>query len=111
MSGLRGVVRATYRSRRLKPSYKHFSKNDDVVIWGINDGETPEQVRKSLDEHRQPWPVLLDRNQQLKKAYQIKGIPFFIVIDKAGNWQYSFLGSHLVNGQPLIWMIEALLSD
>ena len=95
----------------VKTVYKHFSKNDDVVIWGINDGETPEQVRKSLDEHRQPWPVLLDRNQQLRKAYQFKGIPFFILIDKAGNWQYSFLGSHLVNGQPLIWMIEALLSD
>ena len=95
----------------VKTIYKHFSKNDDVVIWGINDGETPEQVRKSLDEHQQPWPVLLDRNQQLRKAYQFKGIPFFIVIDKAGNWQYSFLGSHLVNGQPLIWMVEALLSD
>ena len=46
-----------------------------------------------------------------EKAYQFKGIPFFIVIDKAGNWQYSFLGSHLINGQPLIWMVEALLSD
>ncbi len=95
----------------LKTVYKHFSENDDVVIWGINDGETPEQVRKSLDEHQQPWPVLLDQNQQLRKAYQIKGIPFFIVIDKAGNWQYNFLGSHLINGQPLIWMVEALLSD
>ena len=95
----------------VKTVYKHFSENDDVVIWGINDGETPEQVRKSLDEHQQPWPVLLDRKQQLRRDYQIKGIPFFIVIDKAGNWQYSFLGSHLVKGQPLIWMIEALLSD
>ncbi|RKU05443.1 hypothetical protein C6503_27215 [Candidatus Poribacteria bacterium] len=95
----------------VKTVYKHFSKNDDVIIWGINDGETPEKVRKSLDEHQQPWPVLLDRSQQLRRAYQIKGIPSFIVIDKVGNWQYSFLGSHLVNGQPLIWMIEALLSD
>ena len=95
----------------VKIVYKHFSENDDVVIWGINDGETPEQVRKSLDEHQQPWPVLLDRKQQLRKAYQFKGIPFFILIDKAGNWQYSFLGSHLIKGQPLIWMVEALLSD
>ena len=95
----------------VKTVYKHFSKNDDVIIWGINDGETPEKVRKSLDEHQQPWPVLLDRSQQLRRAYQIKGIPFFIVIDKTGNWQYSFLGSHLVNGRPLIWMVEALLSD
>ena len=34
----------------------------------------------------------------------------FILIDKAGNWQYSG-GLGLINGQPLIWMIEALLSD
>ncbi len=68
-------------------------------------------LKSDLDEHQQPWPVLLDQNQQLRKAYQIKGLPFFIVIDKTGNWQYNFLGSHLVNGQPLIWMIEALLSD
>ena len=95
----------------VKTVYERFSKNDGVVIWGINDGETPEQVKKSLDEHQQPWPVLLDRSQQLRKAYQIKGIPFFIVIDKTGNWQYSFLGSHLINGQPLIWMVDALLSD
>ena len=95
----------------VKLAYERFSKNDDVVVLGINDGETPQKVRKFLDEHQQPWPVLLDPNQQLRKAYQIKGIPFFIVIDKAGNWQYSFLGSHLINGQPLIWMIEALLSD
>ena len=95
----------------LKTVYERFSKNDDVVVLGINDGETPEQVQKFLDEHQQPWPVLLDQNQQLRKAYQIKGLPFFIVIDKAGNWQYSFLGSHVVNGQPLIWMIEALLPD
>ncbi|MDE0466698.1 MAG: TlpA disulfide reductase family protein [Candidatus Poribacteria bacterium] len=95
----------------VKLVYKHFSKNDDVVVLGINDGETPEQVRKFLDEHEQPWPVLLDQHQKVRKAYQFKGIPFFILIDKAGNWQYSFLGSHLINGQPLIWMIEALLSD
>ena len=95
----------------VKLAYKHFSKNDDVVVLGINDGETPQKARKFLDEHQQPWPVLLDRNQQLRKAYQIKGIPSFIVIDKAGNWQYSFSGSHLINGQPLIWMVEALLSD
>lgn len=95
----------------VKLAYERFSKNDDVVVLGINDGETPEQVQKFLEEHQHPWPVLLDQHQEVRKAYQIKGIPFFIVIDKAGNWQYSFLGSHLVNGQPLIWMIEALLSD
>ena len=89
---------------------KRFS-NDDVVIWGVNSGEAPQQVRKFLDEHQLPWPMLLDPHREVSRAYQIKAIPFFILIDKAGNWQYSFRGSNLISGQPLIWMIEALLAD
>ena len=95
----------------VKTVYEQFNKSNDVVIWGINNGDTPQKVRQFLDEHQPPWPVLLDPQRQVSKAYQISGLPFFILIDKAGNWQYSFLGSHLMNGQPLIWMIEALLSD
>ena len=96
---------------QIKIVYDQFSKVDDVAIWGINDGETPEQVQKFLEEHQPPWPILLDRRREVRKAYQIGGIPFFILIDKAGNWQYSFIGCNLIGGQPLIWMIEALLED
>ena len=90
---------------------EQFSKTDDVVVWGVNDGETPQQVRKFLDQHQPPWPILLDLHREVKKAYQVDRIPSFILIDKNGNWQYSFIGSDLISGQPLIWMIEALLSD
>jgi len=95
----------------IKNVHERFSKTDDVVIWGINDGETPQQVQKFLDEHQPPWPILLDPHREVREAYKIKAIPFFILIDKAGNWQYSFRGSGLISGQPLIWMIEALLAD
>lgn len=91
--------------------YERFCKTDDVIVLGINDGEKPEQVQKFLDEHNPPWSVLLDPYQKVRETFQIKGIPSFIMIDKEGNWQYSFLGSHIIKGQPLIWMIEELLSD
>ena len=95
----------------VKIVYERFSKVNDVVVLGINDGETPHQVQQFLDEHQPPWPVLLDPHQEVKKAYQIRVVPCFILIDKVGNWQYSCSGLNLINGQPLIWMIEALLSD
>ncbi len=91
--------------------YERFCKTDDVIVLGINDGEKPEQVQKFLDEHNPQWQILLDPFQEVRKSFQIKGIPSFIMIDKEGNWQYSFLGSHIIKGQPLIWMIEELLSD
>lgn len=95
----------------VKTVYKHFRKNTEVIVWGINDGEAPQKVRKFLNQHQLPWPVLLDPRQQVREAYEIEAIPFFVLIDKVGNWQYSFNSSHLMNGQPLIWMIEALLAD
>ena len=95
----------------LKIIYKHFSTTDDVVILGINDGETPQKVRESLDEHQPPWPVLLDPTREVAKAYKVRAIPKFIFIDKNGYWQYNFGSSNIIDGQPLIWLIEALLSD
>ena len=95
----------------VKTVYKHFSKNEEVIVWGINDGEPAPKVREFLNHHHPPWPVLLDPRQQVRDAYEIKAIPFFVLIDKVGNWQYSFNSSNLINGQPLIWMVEALLAD
>ena len=94
----------------VKIVYERFS-NDDVVVWGVNSGEAPHQVRKFLAEHQPPWPMLLDLHREVSKAYQIKWIPFFILIDKAGNWQYSFDSANLFSGQPLIWLVETLLAD
>ena len=61
----------------IKIVHERFSKADDVVIWGVNDGETPQQVRKFLDEHQPPWPILLDPHREVRKAYQIKAITIF----------------------------------
>ena len=109
-----GSSRTRIHNRQIpevKLVYKHFSKNDDVVILGINDGKTTYQARKFIDGHHVPWPILLDPHGEVRKAYQIIGSSCSILIDKAGNWQYICRDLDPISGQPLIWMIEALLSD
>ncbi len=109
-----GSSRTRVHNRQIpevKIVYEQFSQNDDVVILGINDDITTRQARKLIDEHQVPWPILLDPHGEVRKAYQIIGIPCAILIDKAGNWQYSCRDLDPISGQPLIWMIEALLPD
>ncbi|MDE0017564.1 MAG: sigma-70 family RNA polymerase sigma factor [Candidatus Poribacteria bacterium] len=109
-----GSSRTRVHNRQIpevKIVYERFSKNDDVVILGINDDITTHQVRKFINGHQVPWPILLDPNAEVRKAYQIIGIPCVILIDKVGNWQYICRDLDPISGQPLIWMIEALLSD
>ena len=38
----------------VKIVHERFREVDDVVVWGINSGETPHQVQKFLDEHQPP---------------------------------------------------------
>ena len=96
----------------VKTVYEKFSENDDVVVLGISDGGTPHQVREFLAAYEPFWPVLFDPHQEVRKAYQIETTSsFFLLIDKTGNCQYSLVSPHLMDGQPLIWLIEALLSD
>ena len=101
----------TYTIPQLKLIHDQFSKTKDFVIWGINDGETPQKVKAFLEQHQQPWTVLLDPNRQIADAYNVDYIPDFIFIDKNGYWQYRFDSADIIDGQPLIWMIETLLSD
>ena len=96
----------------VKTVYEKFSKNNDFVVWGISDDGTPHQVREFLAEHQPPWPVLFDPRQEVRKAYQVEGTSsFFLFIDKTGALQYRLVRQHLIDGQPLIWLVEALLSD
>ena len=96
----------------VKTVYEKFSENDEVVVWGISDGGTPHQAQEFLVEHEPSWPVLFDPHQEVRKAYQIETTSsFFLLIDKIGNLQYSLVSPYLMNGQPLIWMIESLLLD
>ena len=88
--------------------YDRFRTVDDVVIWGINSGETPEKARAFLQEHQLPWPSLLDRNREVRDAYNASGLPTVILIDKDGRWQYTSVGYSEWSGQELIWLVEVL---
>ncbi len=88
--------------------HDHFSFADDVIIWGINSGEHPDKVGAFMEEHKPPWPILLNQKREVNKAYGISGIPTFILIDKAGRWQHTRIGYSEWLGQELIWLIEAL---
>lgn len=50
--------------------------------------QTPELVRSYRDYHEIPYPILFDTDMEVTRAYSIKGIPTFIVVDAKGIIQY-----------------------
>lgn len=58
-----------------------------VTVLLINDGETPEVIRKWAKQ-RFTAPILLDESQEAVQRYGVTGIPQLFVVDQAGRIIY-----------------------
>lgn len=80
--------------RREFPAFEAFSaQQDEAMILAVNQGETPEQVRRFLDELGvQQVPTLLDAGLTTSAAYDIDLFPSTFVISPAGTVAAFHLG-------------------
>ena len=59
-------------------------KEQGLVILVINVGETPSTVREFIEGNGFSFPVLLDEDNSVARAYNIRGIPATFFIDRSG---------------------------
>jgi thiol-disulfide isomerase/thioredoxin len=57
---------------------------DQVVVIGINAGETPEVVQDFVDENNISYTVLLDENNAVTDQYLIRAFPTTLIINRKG---------------------------
>ncbi|MDP9017098.1 MAG: TlpA family protein disulfide reductase [Candidatus Eremiobacteraeota bacterium] len=68
-------------------------KNRNVVVLGVNQGESPQRARdfaQSLGIH---FPVLVDQDQQYGRVYAALGLPTTIIVDAHGTIVRGFDGA------------------
>ena len=66
----------------IKEHYAEWSKevNMEVVAISIDDARTQKRVKPLLNGKNWPYKVLLDSNQDLKRALGIANVPYTIVV-------------------------------
>jgi len=64
----------------------------ELIIIGVNAGESPRQVRAFLDEYGLTFPIALDRNGSIADLYGVRVFPTTIWIDAEGNVQAEHFG-------------------
>jgi hypothetical protein len=70
------------------------TKDQGVVLLGVNDDETPEKALKWVKEQGYDWPSLYDgKKKDARSKYKVDGIPTLVVIDKQGIIAEYQLGS------------------
>jgi thiol-disulfide isomerase/thioredoxin len=66
--------------------------NRDVVLYAVNQRETPEQIRAFLEKAQLEVSVALDRDAKVGSVYGANAIPRMVVIDKNGIVQAVHAG-------------------
>jgi len=74
--------------RRAMPLVAEVAKkfaDKGVVLYAVNQRETPEKVKAYLEKYGLSVPVLLDTRGQVGALYQVTGLPRMVVIGKDGT--------------------------
>lgn len=75
-------------------------------VWErVSAEERPGYVKSFADEEGMVWKVLLAKNETAD-AYEVLGIPTFVVIDKEGIIRHKLVGYQPFLDEVLGWMVE-----
>jgi cytochrome c biogenesis protein CcmG/thiol:disulfide interchange protein DsbE len=88
--------------------YEDWQKkyNMKLVAISIDDVKSIYKIKPYADDHKWEFQVLLDQNQNLKRALNIQNVPHTLLLDKTGKIIYSHSG--YVDGDELILEEEML---
>lgn len=66
--------------------------NPELVVIGIDNQETVEEIRPYLDELDITYEILLDKDAQVHVDYQVFGLPTTIIVDQNGIVKVNHIG-------------------
>ena len=68
-----------------------------------------EQLKKYMEQKQIQWPVINDQKGEISELYKVKGVPFVIITDKAGEIIYTVSGYSFELGLRFrLWLAELL---
>jgi cytochrome c biogenesis protein CcmG/thiol:disulfide interchange protein DsbE len=67
--------------------YEEWQKkyNVQIVAVSIDDSRSAGKVKPYIESQRWTYQVLLDVNQDLKRAFDIQSVPFTVIVDATGK--------------------------
>lgn len=80
-----------------------------LIAVGIVAGDEPEAARRFLAAHPVSYPSLLDEQREAARAFEVRGLPTLVVLDRAGR--VVAVRRALVREKELLGLAEAALAS
>jgi len=76
------------------PLFQKFSDQygPQLVVFGIDNQETVEEIRPYVDKLNITYEILLDKDAQVHVDYQVYGLPTTIIVDQNGIVKVNHIG-------------------
>ncbi|WP_217596249.1 TlpA disulfide reductase family protein [Cohnella sp. GbtcB17] len=68
-------------------------EGEDLAIVAVDIGEDRDKVAAYIAKGEYPFPVLLDSDKSVSKAYRVTSIPVSVFVDREGRIAYRKLGT------------------
>jgi thiol-disulfide isomerase/thioredoxin len=74
--------------------YKEWKKEVDFefIAVSIDDSRSASKVKSMASGRDWPFIVLIDENQEIKRAMNVTDIPFYFIFDRNGKYVYKHSG-------------------
>ncbi|MBI1966977.1 MAG: TlpA family protein disulfide reductase [Gemmatimonadetes bacterium] len=77
---------------RIEAAHARYKDRVQFLVVAVAVNETPRSIRRDLERHPLPFPVLWDTNGNAVRAFHAPGTSYVVVLDTAGKVVYTGYG-------------------
>jgi thiol-disulfide isomerase/thioredoxin len=78
---------------QLKAAKERWGDRVDVVFIAVGVNQSPATIRRHLQRHPLPGPILWDGDGRAVRAFEAPSTSFIVVLDAAGTVRYTGVGN------------------
>ncbi|MDH5803641.1 MAG: TlpA family protein disulfide reductase [Gemmatimonadota bacterium] len=89
----------------LEQLHGRFGEEITFIAVAVGVGQNPRRIKRHLDRHGQPFPMLFDKTGAAVRAFQTPTTSYVVLLDSEGKVVYTGVGPQ----QPIEQAVEALV--
>jgi peroxiredoxin len=82
-----------------------------LVVYGVSVDDVPVQAEKYARGAQVGFPLLLNPDKSVARAYQVDTLPMTVLIDRSGTVRYALRDYHAGSDELYLQRLRALLNE
>ena len=86
-------------------------KDENIVILGINVGDSQEAIEDFSEDYPMEFTVLMDKNGLVSQHWQVTGFPTTYIVNQQGQVVHRFVGGREWDEEAMLGSVRAIADN